>query len=141
MEIEKILHYLQLALGIGLACSSNKRNYSTGGTNMSTTYLTAFQEKEAVKLFNQGHDTYVEIARLLNVPYQAVNSFMTKWKKQVGILKKRSTRSDKKIIALKHVEVTKDETNADKIIQKELTFLREFYKSMQPLIEELQKNS
>lgn len=116
--------------------------------------LTAAQKKEAIALFNQGLQTYTQISAKMRVPYQAVNTFMTKWKYKKGILLKRATRSDKKVRterkthqapvqrqaksesveSLQQIPDTSDiirhsQDVVTKLILDELKFLREFYKS------------
>lgn len=51
--------------------------------------LTETQKKEAIYLFKNGVTHYTDISKMLNVTYNSVNTFMTKYKYQVGILKKK----------------------------------------------------
>jgi hypothetical protein len=89
------------------------------------TKLTGDQKREAVQLFKKGVTAYTDISKKLAVPYKLVNSFMTKWKYRRGILKKRSTRSDKKP---KYSEVVnRQDLIENEQLLAELKFLRKFY--------------
>jgi len=93
--------------------------------------LTEEQKKQAISLFLIGECPYTEIARQLKVPYQAVNSFMTIWKKENGLIKKRKRRSDAKRHKPHIIVKSEDSTEYSQVltmaILEELTFLRKFY--------------
>jgi transposase-like protein len=55
------------------------------------------QQQEAVKLFRSGTSTYRAIADKLDVDYNAVNKFMTQWKRAKGIIPPAKKKGAKKI--------------------------------------------
>tara|TARA_R110000868_G_scaffold268180_2_gene527409 strand:+ start:103 stop:408 length:306 start_codon:yes stop_codon:yes gene_type:complete len=80
-------------------------------------HLTEDQQKKAVSLFLVGVSHYTDISRELKVPYQAVNTYMTKWKKRNGVLQKRKRKAKQLDIP---VPMPKD-------TMEELEFLRKYY--------------
>jgi predicted transcriptional regulator len=93
-----------------------------------TRTLTEEQKRKAIALFQMGVQHYTDISARLDLPYQAVNTFMTKWKYDTGILKRRRTRSDKKPLVEKRTSNDWQVRSAS----DELAFLRRFYlKAMQ----------
>jgi transposase len=102
-----------------------------------TKELTEDQKNEAVSLFLVGVHHYTAIAQHLNVPYQSVNTYMTKWKKKHGLLKTRKKRVAKdEIEATLESKLFKVDDQGNKYIGvltkalfEELEFLRKFYLS------------
>lgn len=92
----------------------------------SKLYLTPEQKAEAIDLFTHGLRAYTKISAKMRVPYQAINSFMTKWKYKNGILvrPKKIARSKKK---QRSPLIASDEVLVSKIVTEELKFLRDFY--------------
>lgn len=79
--------------------------------------LTDALTKQMERLYLSGVTKYTEIASELDIPYKAVNRYMTKWKHRNGLLQKhRQITTDPTAIALKP---TADEA--------EVNFLRQFY--------------
>lgn len=97
--------------------------------------LTQDQKNEAVSLFLVGVSHYTSIAEHLKVPYQSVNTYMTKWKKKNGILKtrkKRATKIDNEPTLADKLFKVDDQGNKyigvlTKALYEELEFLRKFY--------------
>lgn len=97
--------------------------------------LSEEQKNEAVSLYLVGVNKYTAIADHLGVPYQWVNTYMTKWKKKNGILKTRKPRASKaeKEPSLES-QLFKVDENGNKYIGvltkalfEELEFLRKYY--------------
>lgn len=93
--------------------------------------LTQEQKNEAVSLFLIGVQHYTQIAAHLNVPYQLVNTYMTKWKKKNGLLKTRKKRTPKVDPNLFSIEDQGSKYIAvlTKALFEELEFLRKFYRA------------
>jgi predicted transcriptional regulator len=71
------------------------------------------QQDKVIELFKSGVNTYTEISKRLDLPYNQVNLFMTKWKRKNGLLKK-------------HEDIYKM-SKLESEIAEELEFLRKFY--------------
>lgn len=72
--------------------------------------LNQSQKSTAINLYKDGVTHYREISEKLGVTYNAVNRFMTKWKKEQGILSSNNP------------ELPRLDS-----LMRELTFLRQYY--------------
>lgn len=81
------------------------------------------QKLKVLHLYLRGTEKYTEICEQLNLPYNAVNSFMTKWKARRGLTKKRKPRKPRVEDDLLPVPITITISEL-----QELKFLRHFYK-------------
>lgn len=105
---------------------------ATKKTTPAPQVLTDAQKKDAVTLFKRGHERYTDLTKELNkmygkgsnIPYQAVNTFMTKWKRREGIIQKRAERSDKKRPSAPSLN---NNSGLPDILMEELRMLRNFY--------------
>lgn len=100
--------------------------------------LTATQKKEAVSLYNSGVSTYTQIASKMHLPYQLINTFMTKWKYEKGILT-RSKKVSEPIVEKKIEDDFMEEKDIvmTSIVEEELKFLREYYKNTADFIQSM----